>query len=75
MCEYEILVAEELAPCWQDWFGDVAITRVALACPGQPQATLLRGQFPDQAALFGLLALIRDLNLTLLALRRVESHR
>ncbi len=35
--------------------------------------TLLRGKLRDQAALFGLLARVRDLNLTLLEVRRIEE--
>ena len=36
--------------------------------------TLLAGALADQAALHGVLERIRDLNLTLLSVRRVEAH-
>jgi hypothetical protein len=36
--------------------------------------TLLRGNLPDQAALFGLLGRVRDLNLTLVEVRRIETQ-
>lgn len=36
-------------------------------------STLLCGALPDQAALHGVLARIRDLGLTLLSVRRVEG--
>ena len=67
---YEIRVAEPLDPIWQQWFPELEILP-ARAQPGP--GTLLRGTLPDQSALFGLLARVRDLNLTLLEVRRVEE--
>jgi hypothetical protein len=36
------------------------------------KGTILRGRLPDQAALFGVLAKVRDLNLTLIEVRRED---
>ncbi len=46
---------------WSDWFGGLSITYL------EGNFTLLFGPLPDQAALFGLLERIRDLNLTLIS--------
>ena len=67
---YEIRVVEPLDSLWQQWFPELEIIP-AQAQPGP--GTLLRGTLPDQAALFGLLARVRDLNLTLLEVRRIEE--
>lgn len=67
---YEIRVAEEIESCWLEWFLGFAIVTDG----GQPDSgTLLRGSLPDQSALFGMLARVRDLNLTLLEVRRLEK--
>jgi hypothetical protein len=66
---YEIRVAEPFESHWLLWFLDLGIA------PGNEQSgpgSLLCGELPDQAALFGALARIRDLNLTLLEIRRIE---
>ena len=68
---YEIRVAEALESCWSQWFLDLEI----VPTPGTAgPVTLLRGNLPDQAALFGLLARIRDLNLTLLEVRKIDGE-
>lgn len=67
---YEIRVAEALENHWLLWFLDLGIT------PAPQQngpGTLLRGVLRDQAALFGAMARMRDLNLTLLEIRRIEE--
>lgn len=66
---YEIRLAERLPSPWWQWFLDLGVSPVEGA-PGP--GTLLRGSLPDQAALFGLLARVRDLNLTLLEVRRID---
>lgn len=67
---YEIRVAEPLERHWLLWFLDLGITPAPLQTgPG----TMLRGELRDQAALFGLFTRIRDLNLTLLEVRRIEE--
>jgi hypothetical protein len=62
---YEVCVEGHLAAGWSEWFGGLAVVSLE---DGQ---TLLTGQVADQAALHGLLARIRDLNLKLLAVRRL----
>jgi hypothetical protein len=70
MSQYQIIVAEELSPDWAAWFDGMEIVR-----PTGPGAagTLLRGKLRDQAALFGVLNRLRDLNLTLIAVRREDE--
>ncbi len=71
---YEICIEEVLQGSSLDWFPSWEITagvhtdeNLARAC------TLLRGAVHDQAALFGVLATIRDLNLTLVSVRRLPD--
>lgn len=68
---YEIRLAEPLENRWRKGFLDLDILPVD--GPSGP-GTLLRGSLPDQAALFGLLARLRDLNLTLLEVRRIDDE-
>ena len=64
---YQIKVRGHLDPSWSEWFEGLTITH-------EPNGeTLLVGPVVDQAALFGLLLKIRDLNLTLLFLQLVEA--
>jgi hypothetical protein len=58
---YQIEVRGHLADHWSDWLGGMAISQDARG------HTLLTGIVPDQAALHGILAQIRDLGLTLIA--------
>ena len=67
---YEIRVAEQLEGDLLEWFLDGKMAPVEKQTgPG----TLLRGNLPDQSALFGLLTRIRDINLTLLEVRRIDE--
>jgi hypothetical protein len=66
---YQITIAGHLDAKWAGWFGEMAISRNRRG--GQP-VTTLSGPVADQAALHGILARIRDLNLTLVALTRLE---
>ncbi len=62
---YQIRIRGQLADDWSDWFVGLQITPLASG------ETLLAGQL-DQAALHGVLARIRDLNLILLAVGVTE---
>lgn len=57
----EIRVQGRIAEHWADWFEDLEITY------GQEDETLLVGEVTDQAALYGILAKLRDLGLALLS--------
>jgi hypothetical protein len=63
---YTILVKEPIDPGWSDWLYDFTISRT------DAQETTLTGWVTDQTALYGLLNTLRDLNLTLLCVRKVE---
>jgi hypothetical protein len=63
---YRIKVRGLLDEKWSDWFEGMTITY-------EGDATILEGPIPDQTALHGILARIRDLNLTLQYLIRNES--
>ncbi len=65
---YEIRIQEQISEQSRSWFDDLSITTLSSG------GTLLAGQVVDQSALHGLLALIRDLNLTLISVNRVEKE-
>jgi hypothetical protein len=58
---YQITVKEYLEDSWSDWFDSLRITH------GSDGATTLTGAVRDQTALYGLIAKLRDLGLTLLS--------
>ncbi len=65
--EYQIEIQETLSPDRSEWFEGMEF-RV------EPEGrTVLRGSVRDQAALHGLLTRLRDLNLTLISVQRIES--
>jgi hypothetical protein len=66
---YQIRLAGILDESWQDWFDDAHLSHDPVR-----NETLLTGAFADQAALHGLLAKIRDLDLQLIELRRIEHE-
>jgi hypothetical protein len=64
---YELILGGRLDPSWSDWFDGLQLQ------PTPDGHTLLMGAVPDQAALHGLLARIRDLGIDLLGLRRQDQ--
>lgn len=63
--DYRIKLKGRLDQKWSDWFEQMTIST-------EDGNTILTGPVADQAALHGLLIRIRDLNLTLLALERLD---
>lgn len=63
--DYRIKLKGHVDPKWSDWFEQMVISI-------QGGETILTGPVADQAALHGLLIRIRDLNLTLLSVERIE---
>jgi len=62
----EIRVKEQIDEHWSDWFDDLRVTHT-----GQNE-TVLTGPIPDQAALHGLLARLRDLGLPIVSVNLSE---
>lgn len=60
--EYKIKIKGYLEGHWADWMGGLSITHDLQG------NSLLTGFIPDQAALHGILAQIRDLGLTLISI-------
>jgi len=58
---YQITVKEYLEDSWSAWFDGLTITH------SSDGTTSLAGEVRDQTALYGLLAKLRDLGLTLVA--------
>lgn len=67
---YEIKIRGFLDDHWQQWFEGMTLNRQQNVEEGQDY-TLISGAIADQPALHGLLAKIRDLNLTLISVRKV----
>ena len=59
---YEIKIKGHLDPRWAESLAGLKLTQL------EGDGTLLSGRLPDQAALYGLLERMRDLNLTLISL-------
>jgi hypothetical protein len=64
---YEIRVRGRISPGWAAWLGGMEVA------PLPDGATLLRGELSDQPALFGVLARVRDLGLTLISVRQLGT--
>ena len=65
---YEIRLEGHMADRWGEWFGGLTIT---LERDG---TTLLNGPVVDQAALYGLLRKVRDLNMPLISVIRKQLN-
>jgi hypothetical protein len=64
---YRIRIRGHLDPAWSAWFDGLTAT------PADDGTTELTGRLADQAALFGLLAWLRDLGATLLLVERLAE--
>jgi hypothetical protein len=64
---YQIRVKSHLGSQWKDWFEGLSVT---LEDNGE---TLLTGPVADQAALHGLLRKVRDLEIPLVSVVRVDQ--
>lgn len=65
---YEIRLEGHLDQHWSTWFDGMSVTRA------DDGTTTLRGLLVDQAALHGLLAKVRDLGASLIAVEVVAHH-
>lgn len=63
---YEIRVEGALDARWAAWFDGLHVT-------SDGAQTTIRGPLPDQSALHGVLVKIRDLGLSLISVRRLET--
>ena len=63
---YQIRVKGSLGEAWSDWFDGLSIV------PLENGETLLAGPVVDQAALYGILWKLRDLNLKLISVDTIE---
>jgi hypothetical protein len=63
--DYEIRLQGHLDPRWAGRLGGLVLTL------GSDGTTTLTGQFPDQAALHGLLNRVRDLGLPIVSIQRL----
>ncbi len=63
---YEIVLDCQLDDRWSEWFAGMKVTNLE---NGQG---MLSGCLPDQVALHGLLARVRDLNLALVSVKRID---
>lgn len=68
---YEIKIKGFLDEHWGQWFEGMALQRQE-NMEAEPDCTLIIGPVTDQPALHGLLAKIRDLNLTLISMRKLD---
>jgi hypothetical protein len=65
---YHIVVGGQLPPAWAEWFDGLEVSWPS------PRTSRLDGHVVDQAALYGVLARLHDLNLPLLAVRRLDDE-
>jgi hypothetical protein len=65
---YRIRIRGHVDPAWSTWFDDLTVT------PADDGTTELAGALVDQAALYGLLARLRDLGATLLLVEHLTAR-
>lgn len=64
---YEIIVKGLLGNQWLSWFEGVSIQ-------SESSFTTITADMPDQSALHGLIARVRDLGLPLISVKRIEKN-
>ncbi|MCP4543339.1 MAG: hypothetical protein GY832_40005 [Chloroflexi bacterium] len=67
MLQVEIKVRGQIDEKWSGWLDDLTITHT------EQDETVLTGHVADQSTLYGLLTKLRDLSLSLLAVRCEED--
>jgi len=67
MLQVEIRVKGQIDAHWSSWFEDLTIEHTP------ERQTVITGEVTDQAALYGLLARLRDLGLSLVSVDSVEA--
>ena len=68
MQRVEIRIEGHIDKDWAEWLDNFSIAHIA------EHETVLSGKIIDQAALYGLIAKLRDLGLTLLSVNCQEDH-
>jgi hypothetical protein len=63
----EVRIKGQIDEHWSDWFAGLKITHT------EQDETILTGEVADQAALYGLLAKLRDIGLPLVSVKHVGS--
>jgi hypothetical protein len=71
---YEIKVQGQLDCLWAGWFEGMTLTNIENG-ESEVLCTLISGPVADQPALHGMLTKIRDLNLTLISVRKVDPSK
>ena len=66
MQKVEIRVKGQMDDHWSEWFQDFEILA------SEENETIMLGEVKDQAALYGLIAKMRDLGLTLISVNNVD---
>lgn len=64
--KYEVRVDGHLPEHWSEWLAGMGISYP------DPHETILTGELPDQAALYGVLMKLHNLGVTLVSVRRIE---
>ena len=67
MLKIEVRIKGEIDQRWAEWFGSLSLSHSAAG------ETLLSGLVPDQAALYGIIARLRDLGMELEAVKSEEA--
>ncbi len=67
MQHIQIRLKGQIDKRWSEWFDNLTVTHT------DQDETMLTGTVPDQAALYGLIAKLRDLGLPLSAVNLVEK--